>query len=190
MSTKLIFFILFSHLICTLPNGVITPMQLWYFYMCHTLCRTPKRALTAHSAHSQHARTKYGKKCSFLSQFCSLVVIVEALMLSYFRKPKLGARVCESWNYEIHVIPQSGYWWICCKCNHYEFPAFRWNECCSIWLWWEIVMHKKENLHKMWVKDRHASRSARLSQTIRSNVFECASVFLALAKSFHFNACT
>lgn len=46
-----IFHSFFSRLSCTLPNGVITPMQLWYFYMCHTLYCAVERARTLHSAH-------------------------------------------------------------------------------------------------------------------------------------------
>lgn len=61
-------------LFVTLPNGVITPIQLWYFYMCHTLyCwRT-----CAHSAHSHTNVRKKNKKYIFYRNF-ALVAIVEA----------------------------------------------------------------------------------------------------------------
>lgn len=146
MSTKLIFFILFctTGKRCNYTHTIMVFLHVSYFVSCSRTCAH----CTVHIR--THTRAQSIKSTLFIVILLSFL-IVEALMLSYSGNPnsehgyeRLRVCVCVSWNYEIHVIPQSGYWWICCKSNHYAFQTIQRNERCSIWLWWEIVMHKKD----------------------------------------------
>lgn len=176
MSTKLIFFILFctTGKRCNYTHTIMVFLHVSYFVSCSRTCAH----CTVHIR--THTRAQSIKSTLFIVILLSFL-IVEALMLSYSGNPNSEhgyERLCVCVCLEImkfmsfHKADTDGF---AVKVTIMHFKRFKEMSAAAFGCDGRSWCTKKTSirLRKIWVKERHASRSAHLSQ----NIHECISVF-------------